>query len=172
MVGDDQHVRLVAGALEQLAERGVEDPVGLRHAALAAALLPVRPGQVVDVVGGHEDDEQELGVVALGQPVHDRHLLLAGAADELEVEPATRVDRERVVEQQAAEALLQLVHELARARHPVLARGRVDPGQREAVHARRRPGEGDVDDPDPAPCERRVQSAGARLWLPLTSRRP
>ena len=123
---------------EQLAERGVEDPVGLGDAALAAARLPVGPGEVVDVVGGHEDDEQELGLVALGQPVDDRDLLLAGAADELEVEPPVGVDRERVVEQQPAEALLQLVDELARARHPVLARRGVDPGQREAVHARAR----------------------------------
>ena len=117
------------------------------------------------MVGGHEDDEQELRVVAVGQPVHDRDLLLAGAADEVEVEAPRGVERERVVEQQARRS--GSCSSCTSSRGLVIPSSRaagVDAGEREAVHLGRRPGEGDVDHADAAAGgESRVQSAGARL---------
>ena len=108
VVGDDHDVALRAGELGERAGRLVEDPVDLGDRARQAVGLPLRPAEVVDVVGGHEDDEEQLGVEALGEPGDDLDLLRGRAADEVEVELAVR-ERELVVQLERAEALAELV---------------------------------------------------------------
>ena len=130
-------------------DRLVEDAVDLGDGALQALGLPVRPADVVDVVGRHEDDEEELGVEPLGQPLDDLELLRGGTAHEVEVELAV-LKREPVVELERPVPAPQLVADRRGEDEALLARGGVEAGDREPVHLRRRPREGDVDDPEAA----------------------
>ncbi len=169
MVGDDEHVAsAVAVAVarahgpEQLAEGPVEDPIDLGDRAVAPALLPVGPGQVVDVVGRHEDREEELRRVLRGEPADDLDALRAGAADVIEVDRPAAVEREGVVEQQPTELVLQLGDQRARVGHAVLARRGVHSGDHEAVHLRSGPRERDVHDADASPARREPRPQGGR----------
>ena len=145
MVGEDEDVPLVPGEPRQRTRRLVEDPVHLGDRARQAVGLPLRPAEVVDVVCGHEDDEEQLGVVAVREPGDDLDLLRGGPADEIEVELSLR-ERELVVQLERAEALPELRPQLFRVRQALLARGCVEAGDGEAVHLGRRPRERDVDD--------------------------
>jgi hypothetical protein len=117
------------------------------------------------VVGCHEDDEEELGVEALGQPLDDLKLLRRRAPHEVEVELPV-LDREPVVELERAVPVAQLTADLRGEGEALLARGGVEAGDGEAVYLGRRPREGDVDDaeptlrpPQPVPDRRRPSEA-------------
>ena len=176
VVGDDEHVA-VAGVLDERADRLVEDPVGPGDGALGAALLPFAPAEVLHVVGGHEDDEEELRVEALREPERRLHLLLRGAAHEVEIDPAVP-QRVAVIELERAEALAQLGIERRRRGHALLAEGGVHAGDREAaVELGRRPAEGDVDDAgtaagrrEPVPERGRAPVAAVDQAQPVTGR--
>ena len=107
VVRDDEDVALIAREAGKRPGRLVEDPVRLGDRALEAVALPVTPAEMLDVIGSHEDDEEELGVEALSEPHGDLDFLRRGAADQVEVDLAVR-DRKPVVELERAEAALQL----------------------------------------------------------------
>ena len=177
MVGDDQHVAAV-GVLDERADRLVEDPVGAGDGALGAALLPFAPAEMLHVVGGHEDDEEQLRVEALREPERGLHLLLGGAAHQVEIDPAVP-ERVAVVEDERAEALAQLGIERLRRGHALLAEGGVHAGDREAaVELGRRPAERDVDDAGaaagsgkPVPERRRTAVAAVDQPQPVAASR-
>ena len=103
VVGDEHDV-----AAERARERAhglVEDPVDARQRAGRAAALPLVPAEVVRVVGGHEDDHEQLGVEALGQPERELDALLGDAPHGLQVDAARGRDGERVILDERAEAL-------------------------------------------------------------------
>src|SRR5581483_4557564 len=68
VVRDEHDVAVVARKLAQRGDRTVEDAVDVGDAALRTALLPLRPCEVVDVIGGHEDGEEELRLEPLHEP--------------------------------------------------------------------------------------------------------
>ena len=147
VVGDDHDVA-AAGEVDQRAHRLVEDPVDLGHGAGEPVRLPLGPAEVVDVVGGHEDDEEQLGVEPLGQPRDDLDLLGGRAANDVEVELPVG-QRELVVELERPVAPAQLVAQRLRVRQPLLARRRVEARHRKPVDLGRGPGEGHVHDARP-----------------------
>ena len=129
------------------------------------------------MVGRHEDDEEELRLEALGEPERRLHLLLRGAAHQVEIDPAVP-ERVAVVELERAEALAQLGIERRRRGHALLAEGGVHAGDREAaVELGRRPAERDVDDAgaaagrgQPVPERRRAPVAAVDQPQPVAGR--
>ena len=86
VVGDEHDV--AAERARERADRLVEDAVDLRERAVGAAALPLVPAEVMRVVGRHEDDDQQLGVEALGQPQRELDALLGDAAHLIEIDAA------------------------------------------------------------------------------------
>ena len=165
VIRDDHEVRVGPAQLREPPDRLVEDPVDVGDGALEALGLPVVPADVVDVVGCHEDDEEELGVEPLGQPLDDLELLGGGAPHEVEVE-LTVLEREPVVELERPVPAPQLLPDRCGEGEALLACGGVEAGDREPVQLRCRPCEGDVDDPEaaargpqPVPDRRRAAEA-------------
>src|SRR5918996_4715216 len=140
VVGDDHHVTVWPEPLEQPPDALVQDPVHLGDRARRAVPLPVGPAEMLDVVGRHEDDEEQAGLEALGEPERQVDLLVGGAADDVEVDPAVLADRKAVVELDRAVAARELRHELRRVRHAPPPGGGVEAGDREALDPRSRPG--------------------------------
>jgi hypothetical protein len=147
VVGDDHDVA-AAGEVDECANRVVEDTVDLGHGAGEPLRLPLGPAEVVDVVGGHEDDEEQLGVEPLRQPRDDLDFLGGRAANHVEVELPVG-QRKLVVQLERPIAPAQLVAQRLRVRQPLLARRRVEARHRKPVDLGRGPGEGHVDDARP-----------------------
>ena len=164
MVGHDEHVPIAHGRRE-CSHRVVERSVDVGDAARRTLLDPLRPAEMVDVVGGHEDDEEELGLEALHEPDRDLDLLFAGAADELEVDLVALVERELVIEHEWPEPLPELVQELRWIRHALVADRRVEPRDDETVDRGRRARERDVDDAAATSCGGEVVPERGRTAL-------
>ena len=98
----------------------------------------------------------------LGEPEGDLDLLLRRGTNEIEIDAAVLPDREAVIEDERAELLLDLRDEITREGEPLLARGRIEAGDREALELGRGPRERNVHDPgrdvrggEPVPDRRR-----------------
>ncbi len=143
MVGDEHDV-----AAKRARERThglIENPVDVSERAVRALALPLVPAEVVRVVGGHEDDHEQLRTEALGQPQRELDALLGDTPDRLEIDAAGGRDGERVIVRERAEARLQLVEQAAGGREAVAPAVGVEAGEREAGDLVDGPGEGDVD---------------------------
>ena len=120
MIRDDQHV-LVDLAGESPGSL-VQDAIDVGHAALQAPLVPLGPTEVVDVVGRHEDDEEQVGIELLAAARASSRPSAGRPPDEVEVDTPPRVDWERMVELERAEPPAELLGKLARLAHRFVAR--------------------------------------------------
>ena len=171
VIGDDQDVLVRPQPVEHAAQALVEDPVHVGERARRSIPLPVVPAEVLNVVSRHEDDEEQGGPETLGEPEREVDLLVGRPTDDLEVDPAVLAEREPVVELERAEAARDLRDQLGRVRHPLLARGRVKAGDREALDGGAGQVKGMPTRPERRPfAARRSQTAGARRKLPFTNR--
>jgi hypothetical protein len=92
--------------------------------------------------------------MAVDEHADDLDALFADCSHGVEIDATVLRQREGVIDEQPAEALVQLGNELTGRRHSVVARPRVEAGDHETVDIWRRPGERHVDDSDAPPGSR------------------
>ena len=156
VVGDHHEVTVQADGLTNRTDCLVEMAVDRGHPALHSLSFPLQPAVVLDVVGRHEDHEQQVWLEALRQPEAGIDSLPDRSAHPLDVDVPVAVERQLVVEHELVVTTAKIGEQRVRIGEPALTRSCVDAGDEEPVHLGSRPREGHVDDADGATCGRQM----------------